>query len=338
MPVESIFTIPYLTWAKKTHLNSTRSVRIADLPSDFQLTENQQAYVDAVQQNQPQINHAGIAVSLAELIFPIHFFDFETLNPAIPRFDGLKPFEQFPFQYSCHVLQDNGTLELHDYLHEEPTDPRLPLVEALVEHIAPVGSVVVYHKSFEGERLRNLAQIFPKYAEALLSIEARLWDQETIFKQHYRHPAFLGRTSIKKVLPVVVPGLNYNSLEVQNGAIAQAIWDAMICTEDPTVRQQLRKDLRDYCTQDTFCNVQNSRGTAEVGGIGMTTLPETGSGISEVASPIKVWGRLKEESGWRDSNPRPLRPERSALPNCATSRITESRVAQSKTAAEIPCD
>ena len=26
-------------------------------------------------------------------------------------------------------------------------------------------------------------------------------------------------------------------------------------------------------------------------------------------------------SGWRDSNPRPLRPERSALPNCATSRL-----------------
>lgn len=259
VPVESIFTIPYLTWAKKHTLIQQGVFAIADLPSDFQLTENQQAYVDAVQQNQPQINHAGIAVSLAELIFPIHFFDFETLNPAIPRFDGLKPFEQFPFQYSCHVLQDNGTLELHDYLHEEPTDPRLPLVEALVEHIAPVGSVVVYHKSFEGERLRNLAQIFPKYAEALLSIEARLWDQETIFKQHYRHPAFLGRTSIKKVLPVVVPGLNYNSLEVQNGAIAQAIWDAMICTEDPTVRQQLRKDLRDYCTQDTFAMLKFTR-------------------------------------------------------------------------------
>src|ERR1700744_2013069 len=27
------------------------------------------------------------------------------------------------------------------------------------------------------------------------------------------------------------------------------------------------------------------------------------------------------ESGWRDSNPRPLRPERSALPSCATPRL-----------------
>jgi hypothetical protein len=27
------------------------------------------------------------------------------------------------------------------------------------------------------------------------------------------------------------------------------------------------------------------------------------------------------QSGWRDSNPRPLRPERSALPSCATPRV-----------------
>ncbi len=30
--------------------------------------------------------------------------------------------------------------------------------------------------------------------------------------------------------------------------------------------------------------------------------------------------RIFKWSGWRDSNPRPLRPERSALPDCATAR------------------
>jgi hypothetical protein len=29
----------------------------------------------------------------------------------------------------------------------------------------------------------------------------------------------------------------------------------------------------------------------------------------------------RRESGWRDSNPRPLRPERSTLPSCATPRV-----------------
>ncbi len=256
VPAASIFTTPRLSWDKKHLLIQQEVFAIADLPANVQLTAKQQTYVDAIHRNQPEIDHAGIANRLAELIFPIHFFDFETLNPAIPRFDGLKPFEQFPFQYSCHVLQENGTLEHRDYLHEDPTDPRLLLVEALVDHIGPVGSVVVYHKSFESRLLRDLAKVFPQYAEALLSINQRLWDQEDIFKHHYRHPAFLGRTSIKKVLPVMVPGLSYDSLEVQNGAIAQAIWDDMIRTEDPPVKQQLIKNLRDYCTQDTLAMVE----------------------------------------------------------------------------------
>jgi hypothetical protein len=34
-----------------------------------------------------------------------------------------------------------------------------------------------------------------------------------------------------------------------------------------------------------------------------------------------VFESLDPWSGWRDSNPRPLRPERSALPSCATPRV-----------------
>ncbi|MGB6017780.1 MAG: DUF2779 domain-containing protein [Nodosilinea sp.] len=239
VPAVSIFTIPRLSWDKKHELIQQSRLALTDLPTTLKFTANQQAYVDTVLCNQPQFDYAGIASSLAELTYPIHFFDFETLNPAIPRFDGLKPFEQFPFQYSCHILQSNGTLEHHDYLHTDRTDPRRLLVKALTGHIAPAGSVVVYHKSFESKLLRDLAQTFPEYAEALLSINDRLWDQEDIFKHYYRHPAFLGKTSIKKVLPIVVPGLSYEGLDVQNGAIAQAIWDAMIKTQDLVNKQQL---------------------------------------------------------------------------------------------------
>jgi hypothetical protein len=125
-----------------------------------------------------------------------------------------------------------------------------------VGHIAAVGSVVVYHKSFEGKMLRDLAEVFPQYAEALLSINDRLWDQEQIFKQYYKHPDFLGKTSIKKVLPVVVPGFRYDDLEVQNGAIAQAIWDIMIRTKEPRDKRQHIDHLRAYCTQDTLAMVR----------------------------------------------------------------------------------
>lgn len=256
IPEASIFTIPRLDWKKKDALIAQEILAIADLPWDFRLSDKQQAYVDTVLSSQPAIDLSAIAASLAQLEYPIHFFDFESQNPAIPRFDGLKPYEQFPFQYSCHILHANGTLEHREYLHTDLSDPRPPLVAALTRDIAAVGSVVAYHKSFEAGLLKKLAADFPEYAFALEAIVDRLWDLEDIFKDHYKHPNFRGSTSIKKVLPVLVPHLSYKTLNVQQGDQAQAVWEEMIACTDPAEKQQLENDLRAYCQLDTEAMVQ----------------------------------------------------------------------------------
>ena len=223
VPDVSIFTIPRLDWKKKEALITQGILAIADLPSDFSLTTNQRTYVDSILNDEPYADGDAIAASLADLTYPIHFFDFEAQNPAIPRFDGLKPYEQFPFQYSCHVLHSDGSIEHREYLHIDSSDPRLALLAALAIDIAPVGSVIVYHQSFEASLLRKLAQNFPKYAKHLESIADRLWDLEDVFKKHYKHPDFRGSTSIKKVLPTLVPALSYKTLSVQRGDQAQTV-------------------------------------------------------------------------------------------------------------------
>ena len=178
------------------------------------------------------------------------------LNPAIPRFEGLSAYQQFPFQYSCHILQSDGSLTHHEYLHTDITDPRLPLVESLLDHISDVGSVVVYHASFERDRLQDLAQFFPEHSEALQSIISRLWDQELIFTRHYKHPEFYGSTSLKYVLPVLVPCLSYEDLDIQEGNDAQAVWDEMINTPTGEARDNMINDLRAYCEMDTLATVE----------------------------------------------------------------------------------
>ncbi len=257
VPEVSIFTIPRLAWPKKTALIAQNQLAIADLPNEIKLTEKQQAYVNLIRHNQPEINREAIAQNLSQLTYPLHFFDFETLNPVLPRFRGMKPYEQFPFQYSCHILATDGELQHHEFLHTETTDPRLHLVKSLVEHIGSDGSVIVYNQSFEARILKSLAYLFPDYRDALLSIVDRLWDQHTIFKSgHYAHPAFLGRTSIKTVLPVLAPHLNYKDLEVQQGNDAQVVWEQMIQCENPTYKQSLAKSLKEYCKLDTWAMVE----------------------------------------------------------------------------------
>ena len=89
---------------KKNKLIEKNIFSLEDLPVDYPLGPKQQVYVNSVLHNEPAINVDEIQQKLENLQYPIHFLDFETDNPPIPRFDGLRPYQHFPFQYSCHVL------------------------------------------------------------------------------------------------------------------------------------------------------------------------------------------------------------------------------------------
>lgn len=251
VPKKSIFTIPGLRWKKKNELIEESIFSFEDIPADYPLSQKQRTYVNSVQNGQPEIDITAIKRLISDLKYPIHFLDFETDNPPIPKFDGLRPYQQFPFQYSCHVMQSDGSVTHHEYLHIDNVDPRLSVVESLVNHISTCGSVVVYSARFEKGVLEDLILHFPKHAPSLQSIIDRLWDQLDIFKNHYTHPDFCGSNSLKNVLPILVPSLCYENLDVQDGLEAQAAWNLMLNTTNEEKKSNMIKDLKAYCKLDT---------------------------------------------------------------------------------------
>ena len=255
VPEYSISIVPDFMTNTQSELLSRDILSIHDLPDDFQLTEREPGYADSVLNNQPEIDDAAIRNKLSKLEYPIYFFDFETSNPPIPRFEGLSPYQKFPFQYSCHILRSDDSLTHKEYLHPDTTDPRLPLVRSLLNHISEVGSVVVYSASFERGILQDLAQYFPEHAAVLQSIIYRLWDQLVIFRNHYSHPAFGGSNSLKNVLPVLAPYLSYQGLDIREGNDAQAIWDLMIKETSEEARKYMINNLKEYCKMDTLAMV-----------------------------------------------------------------------------------
>ena len=259
VPEKSVFTIPRLSWEKKDALIETGIFQLSKLPKDFSLTDNQQAYVDYVLDGQPQIDSQAIEAQLSDLEYPIHFFDFETDNPPVPKFQGLRPYQQFPFQYSCHIWQSDGTVTHHEYLHPDTTDPRLPLVESLLDTVSDKGSVVVYYAPFENQILKGLAEFLPQYAKPLRSIQSRLWDQLVIFRNYYKHPGFEGSNSLKSVQPILVPSLRYDALDVQDGREAQAVWQLMLDSNSKQEREAMIRDLKAYCALDTQVMVEIHR-------------------------------------------------------------------------------
>ena len=129
-------------------------------------------------------------------------------------------------------------------------------MELLLNHISPRGSIVVYNANFEQKVLKDLADFFPEHAPVLQSIIDRLWDLLDIFKKHYMHPDFLGSNSLKAVLPVLAPSLDYQNLDVRDGTEAQATWNLMLNTKNETDKNEWINRLKAYCKTDTLATVE----------------------------------------------------------------------------------
>ncbi|MEZ4484499.1 MAG: DUF2779 domain-containing protein [Syntrophotaleaceae bacterium] len=54
----------------------------------------------------------------------------------MPPFDGVRPYQKIPFQYSLHIQQEAGTEPEHfEYLAQPKVDPRRELIEQLLAAI-----------------------------------------------------------------------------------------------------------------------------------------------------------------------------------------------------------
>jgi hypothetical protein len=255
----SIFHVRGLSTESRAQMLERGIEEVGDIDPDFPLTKRQRRYVERMLDNDVHIDAPAIRAELAGLAYPLYFLDFETDNPAIPRFDGAHPFEHVPFQYSLHVMQESGEVDHAGFLHTDETDPRPGLTRSLLDHIGERGTLIAWYARFERDVLHHLARAFPEHAGRLSSMADRLWDQLMIFKKHYFHPGFKRSQSLKCVVPVLLPSLRCENLEVQNGVEAQIAWSEMIGMPESPDRNRMIKSLEAYCHQDTLVMVEIHR-------------------------------------------------------------------------------
>lgn len=230
---------------------------VNDIPADFELSDIQRRACSAMQTGQPWFS-PDLKAELDSLKYPLYFMDFETVNPAIPRFSGMHPYDHLPFQWSVHVQRDSGAAPEHfEFLACDNSDPRTAFISSLCEALREEGSIVVYNGQFESQRLWELASWLPDYLEPVRAIQRRLWDLLPVVRNHVYHPEFGGSFSLKSVLPALVPEMTYEGMEVPNGQAAGLAWEMMISgTIAESERQEKRKALLEYCGQDTFALVR----------------------------------------------------------------------------------
>ena len=202
-----------------------------------------------------------ISEFMKQLSYPLYFLDFETVQYAVPRYVGSKPFDQIPFQYSLHYIErEGGELHHREFLAEAGSDPRRAIAEALCRDIPRDVCVTAYNKAFECGRMKYLAELFPDLAEHLMNIRGNIVDLLVPFQSGwYYNPAMGGSFSIKSVLPALFPDdpeLDYHNLEdIHNGSEAMNAFPAMEHME-PVELERTRKNLLKYCELDTLAMVK----------------------------------------------------------------------------------
>src|SRR5207247_6516891 len=191
------------------------------------LSAKQRQQVDVAKSREIIIDTDEIARRIGEWEYPLHFLDYETLCYAIPLWDGVRPFQQMCFQYSLDTIARPGAEWTHsEFLsHGDDWPPR-----ALAEHLhdafaGGIGTVFVWYEAFEKGRNEEMAAMFPDLADFFIDVNARTYDLMKIFSDNlYIHPDFKGKTSIKKVLPVLCPDLDYSRLGISGGLTATIKW------------------------------------------------------------------------------------------------------------------
>jgi hypothetical protein len=248
MPEHWVMELAGISQRRLNELTALGIRDIREVPDAFPLTAIQDR-IRASVKGQKEYLSPELGKELKSVEYPVHFIDFETVNPAIPRYALTRPYQIIPFQWSDHILYDDGTIEHLEYLSEEDRDPREAFAETLLDALGGRGQILTY-SDYENKIIKSLMGSLPQFCDGFISILPRFRDLCKIIQRHYYHPDFHGSFSLKS-------DMTYTALAIQEGAQASLEYLRMIDPSTPPAeKQRIKQDLLVYCGYDTLAMVK----------------------------------------------------------------------------------
>ena len=264
LPRPNVFDIVKMRNDKKFEKYYDGIISFEDLKNDASLTTPR--FVEQIDfelnNRPPKIQKEAIADILNSLKYPLYFIDYETCQYAIPEYEGTKPYQQIPFQYSLHIIENEDAPFKHTEFLAEAGDEDMirNFAESMIDDLAEDGSVIVYNKGFESSVNRKIGEMYPDLKDELERINGNIVDFMVPFsKRQYYTKEMKGSYSIKKVLPALFPDdskLNYDNLSgVHNGGEASSAF-LSLTDKTPEEQEKIRESLLRYCELDTYAMVK----------------------------------------------------------------------------------
>lgn len=204
---------------------------------DNALSTNERKWIqiDSVKKNnnEPYILKDALREQMQSWVYPLHMIDFETTSSALPYHANMRPYENVAFQFSHHVIYEDGRIEhAGQFLNIEPGEfPNFAFVRELKKQLEKDnGSVfrysnhentilngihdqLEYSREADREELMAFIETITHYGKegdaGFRKGERDMIDLCDIVKKYYWHPSMKGSNSIKQVLPAVLKSSSY---------------------------------------------------------------------------------------------------------------------------------
>lgn len=252
-----IFDLPRLSAKIFEQFKQLNINKIEDIPETTELTPMQKTVKDCIINDKIFIN-PNLKQELEKIKLPFYYLDFESMMTIYPVYPNISTHCQIVTQYSLHKVSDLDfkKIEHFEFIADPKKDCRKQLIKNLIADLQTEGNIITY-SDFERHIISDLIKLVPELADKIHAVEDRIVDLELILRNNYYDKNFHGRTSIKKVLPIIVKDMNYDNLDIAEGGSASAHFAYMAMNMYSKEKEEkIKKELLQYCCQDTLALVK----------------------------------------------------------------------------------
>jgi hypothetical protein len=210
-----------------------------DLQPDYKPSEISASQRRWIQVEQAQLGDTSVYCLRNELEaemdkwnYPLHFIDFETSAVALPFTKGRRPYEQVAFQFSHHVMEQDGTVRHQsEFISNQPGEfPNFEFARALKDALGGDTGSIFKFATHENtivnaiiEQLRDSQEpdkeeliTFLKTISTSKIDSVENWegsrsmvDLRKVVLKYYYNPLMKGSNSIKAVLPAALQSSDF---------------------------------------------------------------------------------------------------------------------------------
>ena len=223
-------------------------------PERIEGSPQQYAQIRADQNTGVFVDKLALKGWMKDIVYPLTFLDFEWERYAVPPYDGMKPYQVLPFEYSLHIVQEDGTVSHKVFLSVH--DDREEFAASLVNDVPETGTLIAYNsEGAEIIRINELAERFPQYREKLLNMNRRMKDLQTPFLSGWVYDVRMrGCWTLKQIMSMMDdPG--YSELEIREGMEAVYQWRHLDRNDEGVDVSGIIEDLKKYCGMDSWSMV-----------------------------------------------------------------------------------